>query len=82
MSGDADELLTAWRKTFGELHPGRYAEAMPYLDSSLALGVTLEQRFRELIEQEVARAIKAGSLSSPRTRILDRLAKHNPKDAE
>lgn len=79
---EADELLAAWKRTYGEMNRRREPDAMRYEDSTLALGVTLMHEFRALIEQEIAAVSKTGSVSNLRPRVLNALAKYNPKDAE
>ena len=73
---EADALLADLKAVYGELHPSRDPERMRVSDDVVALGLLLR---REIRAAAPANAASAGTL---RTRTMDKLAKHNPKDAE
>lgn len=73
---DADQLLADLKAVYGELHPSRDPQRMRVSDDVLALGVLMMREIRSAAPSSVA---SAGTL---RTRTMDKLAKHNPKDAE
>ena len=73
---EADALLADLKAVYGEMNPRRDPERMRVSDDVLALFVLLRREIRAAAPNN---ATSAGCL---RIRTLDRLAKHNPKDAE
>lgn len=73
---EADELLAELKAVYGEMNPRRDPERMRVSDDVLALGVLLRREIR------AAAPTNAASAGTLRTRTMDKLAKHNPKDAE
>lgn len=76
-------LVDDLRSVYGELFPQRNPEAMRLSDDVLALGVLVMREVRKL--QPAVSPSPAPDLPKPfvlHGKILDRIAKHNPKDSE
>lgn len=66
MTPEEAELLIDWKATYGERHPRRDPNAMPYTDAMVALGLLLR---REIAMAKLIRQLPPGNASGLARRL-------------
>ncbi len=78
---ETDDLLVDWKAVYAEQNPTREPERMQYSEAMLA-GFTLIRRELRMAQPSRQEQPTVATPFKLRGKIIDALAKHNPKDAE